>query len=100
MNIYYIFLEGNPLSDNKESKEFAGAYINCWANSKNKTAAKDKAIEYVHSQGWEVMNIKEIFVTNRERYVDEPDSLECFNQAIKCGIGAIFYTWPISTEEK
>lgn len=100
MNVYYIFLEGKPLLNNKESKEFTGAYINCWVNSKNETTAKDKAIEYVYNQGWEVINIEEVFITNRERYVDEPDSLECFDQAVKYGIGAIFYTWPIGNKDE
>lgn len=100
MNIYYIFIEAKPLLNNEESKEFAGAYINCWVNTKDEATAKEKAIEYVYDQGWEVLNIEEIFITNKERYIDEPDSLECFNQAIYQGIGAIFYTWPIGDEDE
>ena len=94
MDIYYIFLEGKPLPNNRESEELAGAFINCWINSKDEASAKDKAIKYVYNQGWEVLRIKEIFITNCERYGDEPESLNCYNQAIKYGIGAIFYTWP------
>lgn len=40
-----------------------------------------------------------MYVTNRERYIDEPDSLECIEQAISSGIGAIFYIWPINNED-
>ena len=94
VNLIYIFLEGKPLPENEESKEFGGAYINCWVNSIYEDNATDMAIEYVHDQGWKVQKILEIFVTNRERYVDQPDILECFSQAIKYGVGAIFYTWP------
>lgn len=99
MNIYYIFIEGKPLSSNNESKEFAGAYINCWVNSKNTSTAIDAAKEYVLSQGWQILNIEEIFIATRERYIEDPKSLECFDQAIRYGIGAIFYTWPIGSED-
>lgn len=94
MKMYYILLEGKPLSNNRESEVLAGAYINCWVKSKDEITAKDKVIKYVHNQGWKVLNIKEIFITNRDRYVDEPESLECFNSAIEYGIDAFFYTWP------
>lgn len=98
MKIYYLLLEGKPDINNEESKEVAGAYINCWVKAKDEAAAKDKAIRYIKTQEWEPLNIEEIFVVNRERYVDEPDSLECFEGAINYGVGAIFYTWPISEE--
>lgn len=100
MNVYYIFLEGKPSLNSPESKEIAGAYINCWVSSKSKNIAKNKAIKYVNKQEWEVLNIEEIFLANRERYLDEHESLECFDQAVDCGIGAIFYTWPIGAEDE
>jgi hypothetical protein len=99
MNIYYLLIEGKPNLNNEESKEVAGAYINCWVNAKDETTVREKAIEYINTQEWEALNIEEVYITNRERYVDEPDSLECFEQAINCGIGAVFYTWPINDEE-
>jgi hypothetical protein len=99
MKIYYLLLEGKPNLNNEESKEVAGAYINCWVNAEDETIAKDKATKYINSQDWEPLNIEEVYITSRERYVDEPDSLECFEQAINCGIGAIFYTWSIIDEE-
>lgn len=100
MKIYYILLEGKPFLNNKEGKEVAGAFINCWVNSEDETTAKDKAVEYVNDQGWEVLNIEEIFIASREQYENEPDSLECFDEAINFGIGSIFYTWPICNEDK
>lgn len=98
MGIYYLLIEGKPYINNEESKEVAGAYINYWVKAKDTTTAKDTAIKYIRTQEWETLNIEEIYVTKRERYVDEPDSLECYDQAINSGVGAIFYTWPIDEE--
>lgn len=77
---------------NEESKKFAGAYMNCWVNSEDETTAKNEAVAYICDQGWQVLHVKEIFIVNRGRYLEEPDSLACFNQAINFGIGAMLYT--------
>ena len=94
MKIYYLLLEGKPNINNEESKEITGAYINCWVNT------KDKAIKYINTQEWESLNTEEIYITTRERYIDEPDSLKWFDQAINFGVGAIFYTWPIDDDDE
>lgn len=93
MNVYYVFMESIPLSNNEESKEFAGAFVNCWVYTKDENSARNKAINYVKNQGWKVINIEDIFISDSEMYDDEPDSLECFNQAIESGVGATFYIW-------
>lgn len=100
MNVYFMFLEGEPLPENKESKEFAGAYINCWVNAKDNKSAKDKAMKCVHEEGWKILKIKAMFVTNRKRYLENPESLECFDQALTYGIGIVFYTWPADGKMK
>lgn len=99
MKIYYLFLEGKPFTNNEESKEVAGAYINCWVKAKNESSAKDLALKYIHTEGWEILNIEDIYIVNRKIYSDIPESLECYCQAKKYGVGAIFNTWPIGSEE-
>lgn len=100
MKIFYLLLEGNPSIGNREKDEYAGAYINCWVKSKDEINAKNQAINYVKSQGWDVTTIEETFIATRDRYIDFPDSLECFDQAVDCGISAIFNTWPIGSEDE
>jgi hypothetical protein len=100
MKIYYLFLEGRPSINNEEREEVAGAYINCWIKAKDKTAARDKALEYVTAEGWEIVSIEEICSVKRERYANIPDSLECYERAVNCGIGARFYMWSIDAEDK
>lgn len=90
MRIYYLLLEGRPSIGNEEREEVAGAYINCWIKAKDETTAKDKAIEFVTAEGWEITNIEEMFIAKRERYADLPESLECYERAVNRGVGAIF----------
>lgn len=100
MKIYYLLLEGRPSVDNGERNEVAGAYINCWVKALDETAAKDRAFEYVTVEGWEIMGIEDVCIVQREGYADMPDSLDCYERAVNCGVGAIFYTWPIDAEDR
>ena len=42
MPIYYLMIEAIPCRNNPESKEFGGAFVNCWVKaSKQKDALKE-----------------------------------------------------------
>ena len=97
MAIYYFMIEAVPNQDNPEKDEFEGAFVNCWVNSMNMTLAVTEASKYITSEGWKVQRIEDQFMTNRERYegdLELLDSLECFDQAVRDGVSAIFNVWP------
>ena len=98
MAIYYLMLEAVPRENNDESKVFAGAFINFWVKSATKKSALMKAKKSIEDENWRFIKTEEIFVCEREFYYDEPDSLECYDEACKNGIASIFYTWPIDEE--
>lgn len=95
MIIYSLVAEAVPHDNNPESKEYGGAYISCCIKADNPTDALRKAKEYIHKQNWVFINIEDIFAVQREQYIDEPDSLECYDNALQYGLDAIFHTWPI-----
>ena len=95
MAIYYLMTEVVPKRNNPESKEFGGAYINCWVNAATQKDALSKVKEYIDEEDWTFIKTEDIFLAQRHLYLDEPDSLECYDEACKNGISAMFYTWPI-----
>lgn len=99
MKVYYFMFEAKPFKVNPESKDLGGAYICCWVNSENETSAFEEAKEYINNEEWEIVNLKEKFITNREHYEDNPESLDSFDQAVMNGISAIFYTWAINADD-
>ncbi len=98
MNIYYLLIEARPCINNDESKEFGGAYVNCWVNAKNQQSAIKTAEHYIDSEGWETVNVEEVYLSDRNYYEDKPDLQSCFDSACKYGIGAIFNTWAIEED--
>lgn len=97
MTIYCVMIEAVPNRKNSESKEYGGAYVNCWIKADAPVEAVEKAKGYIHKENWNFVNIEDIFSVQRERYLDEPDSLECYDNAVQYGLDAIFYTWPIDS---
>jgi hypothetical protein len=103
VTIYLIQLEAIPVIDNPESEESAGAFVNCWVKSKSIKLALNTAINYVVNQGWEVISIEDQFMASRDMYLgnteEDKELLECFDEALKEGISAIFYTYEEDEDE-
>ena len=98
MNIYFFMLEAVPSESNPESKELGGAFVNCWVKAETMEIAFDEATKYLEIQDWEFVRIEDEYITERERYLDKPKSLECYDEACEYGASGIFYTYPIEDE--
>ncbi|MBW5445505.1 hypothetical protein GE107_05440 [Cohnella sp. CFH 77786] len=97
MPIYYFMFEAIPNPDNPERNELAGAFVNCWVKGDDVDVALKEARKYINNQGWNVINIEEQDIANRDWYendVDKAEYLECFEQAVNVGIAAIINSWP------
>ena len=89
--------EAVPCNDNEESREFGGAYINLFVKAETKREALTRAKAHVAGEGWSWVSTEEASPAKREEF-DDPDSLECYNEAWTNGISAAFYTWPLHEE--
>jgi hypothetical protein len=83
--IYYV--------ENNDEKEFySGAFLNCFIEAENESAALKGTKEYAEEQGWIFKCLKEISAAERDTYSDE-DMLEIYDEAREYGVSGIFYTW-------
>ncbi|PEZ00310.1 hypothetical protein CN326_22765 [Bacillus sp. AFS018417] len=102
MNIYIFQLEAIPHLDNPEREECIGAFVLCWVKSININSALNKAKKYVSNQGWNVISIEDQFIGSRNMYEGDNEDeylLECFDEAMRDGISAIFYIWSSEDDE-
>ena len=100
MNIYFFMLEAVPSESNPESKELGGAFVNCWVKAETMEDAFDEAVKDLGFQGWKFVRIEDEYITERERYLDNPESLECYDEACEYGMSGVFYTYPIEDESE
>lgn len=91
--IYYLMIEAVPHHDNPESKEYGGAYINCWVKADRPADALARAKEYILEQNWRFIRLEDRFAVQREQYLEEPESLEGHDNAVQYGVDAVFYMW-------
>lgn len=72
--------------------------------STNKNLALSKAKKYVSNQGWEVISIEDQFIVSRDMYEgateEDEELLECFDEAMRDGISAIFYTYSSEDDDE
>ncbi|MEK5391370.1 hypothetical protein NSQ59_13465 [Margalitia sp. FSL K6-0131] len=104
MTIYLIQLEVIPDIDNPEKEECVGAIVNCWVKSISMKLALNRAKNYLSNQDWKVISIEEQFITSRDMYIGETEEddelLECFDEAMRDGISAIFYIFSEEHDEE
>ena len=98
MKIYYLMIEAVPEDTNPEREEADGAFINIWVRAASENEALMKAKDYVDEEEWVFVKLKDMFEVKREAYLNEPDSLEGYDNACEYGIDAVFYTWPSDEE--
>ena len=98
MAIYCIIIEAIPNRSNPERNEFGGAYINCWVKASTQKEALKKAKEYIKAENWMFIKVEDIWEAQRQSYMDLPESLECYDEACKNGLSAIFNTWSIEDD--
>ena len=94
MTIYYLMIEAIPYRNNPESKEFGGAFVNCWVKASTQKDALKRVQEFIKNENWIFMKVEDIWEAQRQSYIDLPDSLECYDAACEIGLSAVFNTWP------
>jgi len=99
MFVYYIMMAASPMSDNPESEKFGGAYVNCWVKALNRKKAISVAEEHINSEQWIVDAVEEVRIVQRGAYLDDAESLECYDYAWENGLSSCFYTWPLEESE-
>ena len=92
--VFYFMMEAVPGAGTEEARDCGGAFINCGVKAENEETARRKARRYVEEENWTFLREKDAFIARREFYADEPESLECFDEAREYGLSAAFYMWP------
>ena len=99
MSIYYFLIEAKPMKNNPESEYLSGAYVNCWVKADTTKEAIKKAKEYIKWEKWKWLYAEDMYTVERERYLDEPDSLAAYDTACEYGAMGVFYTFSDDEED-
>jgi hypothetical protein len=100
MKMFYIQYEVRPLPDNADFSTAGGAYANCYVIATSAEDAVKRAYENFSEQAWEVVAVEEEPVeTARECYLDDPEILAIYDDAVEHGECYVYHMWPIEPQD-
>ena len=93
--MFFLTFEASPKPSSPRYDEADGAFVSCWANEPTASLAEAGARAMAEAHGWDFVSLDECREVVREEYVEYPDRLERFDQAVIDGLVLTFHVWPI-----
>ena len=73
--------------------------MNCWVRSDSKREAERIAVGAIQNDGWYIQSLHVSFIAEKDRYADDPEILELYEQAETKGESYLFNIWPPEFQE-
>ena len=73
--------------------KLAGAYINCWVSTPSVPEAQVLARRAIRAEQWRIEEIEEVTRCEGADYLDRPESLAHFDEAVECGHRLVIHAW-------
>jgi hypothetical protein len=83
MPIYIIKFNCKPKQNVPESKEFGGAFINCWIEATDIDEAFDLAKNLVSETNWKVLKTEDKFEIRRDDLINDQTGQKNYDQTMK-----------------
>jgi hypothetical protein len=98
--VFFVQYEVRPLPDNEDFSTAGGAYVNCYVVAVSPEAALKRARSNLAENSWDVVGVEEgPVLTSRERYLDDAETLEAFDEAVSNGECYVYHLWPIEPQD-
>lgn len=94
--IFFIQYLAEPAFKSKDK----GAYINCWVNAANESAAKELCTKIITSKKWKVINNLHTYTVSKNFYKPDTEGYEFYKQALTEDCVIVFYTWLYSSAKE
>ena len=99
MSMFFLTYLAIPTPDAKEFYESGGAYVSCWIQSGDRSAAEQRAKDLIHEYGWSVESFEEGAIVTSADYDQDDEDREFYEQALVEGEVLVFNTWPRGEED-
>jgi hypothetical protein len=97
--LYLITVEALPNPGTEDFEEYGGAFVNVYIRETSEASALGAAEQEVASAGWSCKAVESVEYVTREDFIDDPDGLENFLEALKDGVVTVFHTYPVGPDE-
>lgn len=104
--VFLITIEAKPKPETDESKEYAGAFCNCYVNADDLRTAERRAVQIMDECNWIPFRFDEWTIVSRKFYDDwkplnegDTDVREYVDQALIDGEVLVEHTFPIDAPD-
>ena len=98
MPMFFVQFEATPQLDNPDSRNSAGAFVNCWIARDTIEEAIRVGREWIAGEGWIVNEPDEAYVVDESWYRPGAKGREYFEQALIDREVFVFYCFPDQEE--
>ncbi len=100
MAMFFLTFHAVPTPDAKEFLNAGGAYVTCWIQNGDRSAAEKRAAELIHDYGWSVEALEDGTIVTGADYAQDDEDREFYEQALVEGEVLVFNTWPRGEEDE
>lgn len=100
MTMFFFTYLATPTPDAKEYPDTAGAYVDCWIQSGDRSEAESRARDLIQEYGWSVEALEEGATVTSQDYQDDDENREFYEQALMEQEVLVFNTWPPGEEDE
>jgi hypothetical protein len=92
----FITFNCTSIAGSPSTKEYGGAFVNCWLRDMNVEQAVIFAKPILENQGWAIQGIEESYDIKRIDYADKhsSDGLASYDEAERKGSCFMIHTYP------
>lgn len=92
--MYYVCITVRTHHSHLEHARIDQAYVGCWMDRESETEAIDDAKEMILEEPWVIEEVESVSQVTAEDYVDDPDNLAYFEQAVEDSNVLVFNVCP------
>ncbi|MHB1299046.1 MAG: hypothetical protein ACYC0B_11010 [Gemmatimonadaceae bacterium] len=98
--MFWLMLYAHPRFDHAEYGVTDAAWASCFVRDDLPEDAEALARESLLKAGWDTEQLEEIRRVSRDMYIELPDMLEKYDQAIIDGVVVTLHTVPVGAPEE
>lgn len=98
--MYFIQYELQPKPESEHFSTVGGAIANCFLATESAAKAQELALLNFAENGWQVVSVEDgPMNVERDRYLEDPEWLEWYDQAAVDGECYVFHQWPSGPQD-
>jgi hypothetical protein len=98
--LFHLLYEVRPLPENANWTDAGGAFANCYVLAQTGEEASRKAVANFADHFWELVAQENgPQPVSRDEFLDDPETLDCVDEALTEGECYVYHLWPNEPQE-